>query len=246
MSKTLDLAQLDLTEEDLSAVNMVAVQERLEKEKEYRSVQFGEKLLDPQDIDYEELNEQLREELPKQINKISLGNLADIKRAENPSRKSAGDRKKQKAGSGVGRRLPQEKTELIGFLGECAVFHWLSKRFPKKNIELAWVSKNRERLFCDEGDNSLGYDFELMYKNQKWFLEVKASLQDPMEFEMGETEVEKAKDSVNKTGSEYRIIYVSNVEDPQLMEISVLPNPFSEEGKKVFSRPKEKFRYSWR
>lgn len=66
-----------------------------------------------------------------------------------------------------------------------------------------------------------------------------------MEFEMGETEVEQAKMTANKAREKYRIIYVCNVTDPKEMEISVLPNPFSEEGKKVFFRPKEKFRYSF-
>lgn len=221
-----------------------ALKQKEEEKKAHRSVHFGDQILDPLNIDYTDLDKKLQDELPTAVTNMTLGRIAEMEEYSGKKFKKPSSRKSGKyTKTGGVKRLPPEKTELIGFLGECEVFHWLVKRFPKKDIEKSWVSTNRQRLFCEEGNDSLGYDFRLDYKRQRWFLEVKSSLQDPMEFAMGETEVEKAKTCATKAGDEYRIIYVSDVEDPQRIEISILPNPFSEEGKLVFSRPREKFRY---
>ena len=179
--------------------------------------------------------------MTKEFLKTTLAHFADIHKID----KKATGGGAGKSGGGTLLRLPQEKTELIGFLGECAVYHWLQDRFKTRNIESTWKSKNRERLCVGEGNDSLGYDFFLEYDRKKWFLEVKASLQNPLMFEMGETEVEKAKEVAVSGKGEYTIIYVSNIEEPARMKILVLPNPFSDEGKKVFGPPREKFRYSF-
>jgi hypothetical protein len=111
---------------------------------------------------------------------------------------------------------------------ECAVHHWLKQQFPRKNIDAAWVSGNRSRLLPGDGDDSLGYDFKLRYDDRWWYLEVKAHMGDPREFDLGETEVRKARDCARRKTEEYRILYVSNVEDPAVLHIEVLPNPLSD------------------
>lgn len=241
MPASFDLEVLGLTEEALRKTEIIASEARAAQEKERRSVRFGTADIDPYNVDYEVLSKVVQGALPKDFLKTSLGNFADIHRIE--KNKARGNGGKGRGGSVP--KLPQEKTELIGFLGECAVYHWLKTRFPKKDIESSWKSKNRERLYTEAGSDSLGYDFHLEYDRKNWFLEVKASLQNPMMFEMGETEVDKAKECAVLGKGEYTVIYVSNIEDPSRMKILVLPNPLSEEGKRVFGHPKEKFRYTF-
>jgi hypothetical protein len=241
MPASLDLEVLGLTKENLQKAEKFVSEERAAQEKARRSVRFGSTSIDPYDADYEALSKLIQNGLPKDLLKTSLGNYADIHKIE---KKPNSDRP-GKGGGGSAPKVPSEKADLIGFMGECAVYHWLTTRFPKKDIESSWKSKNREHLYAEAGSDSLGYDYHLEYDRRNWFLEVKASLQNPMVFEMGETEVDKAKECAILGKSEYSIIYVSNIEDPSKMKILVLPNPFSEEGKKVFGRPREKFRYSF-
>jgi len=241
MPASLDLEVLGLTEENLQKAEKFVSEERAAQEKARRSVRFGSTDIDPYDADYEALSKLIQNGLPKDLLKTSLGNYADIHKIE----KKPTSGRPGKGGGGSTPKVPSEKADLIGFMGECAVYHWLKTRFPKKDIESSWKSKNREHLYAEAGSDSLGYDYHLEYDRRNWFLEVKASLQNPMVFEMGETEVDKAKECAILGKSEYSIIYVSNIEDPSKMKILVLPNPFSEEGKKVFGRPREKFRYSF-
>jgi hypothetical protein len=241
MPASLDLSVLGLTEEMLCHQEKTIAEERAAQDKARRSIQFGSLVIDPCGADYDALSKQMQEGLPKSVLRMSLGHMADIHKVE---KKSSGG-SSGISGGGHFIRLPQEKTALIGFLGECAVYHWLMEQFPKKDIEKTWKSKNRERLYAEKGDDGLGYDFHLEYRRQNWFLEVKASLQNPMTFEMGESEVDKAKECAVSGKGEYMVIYVSNLEEPSKMKILVLPNPFSDEGRKLFGRPKEKFRYSF-
>lgn len=54
--------------------------------------------------------------------------------------------------------------------------------------------------------------------------------------ELGETEVAAAREAAkNRNGVQYKIVYVSNVSDPNETRIELLPNPMTDEGA---SRPK--------
>lgn len=44
------------------------------------------------------------------------------------------------------------------------------------------------------GEDGLGYDFQISFNKQTWFIEVKSFTEDPCQFEMGETEVRMARD----------------------------------------------------
>ena len=89
----------------------------------------------------------------------------------------------------------------------------------------------------------MGYDFEVSYRNQIWRIEVKASLNDPQSFEMGETEVAAARP---RSGVQYKIAYVSYVSEPARAMIEVLPNPMSEDGARVLELRGEGIRYGFR
>ena len=248
MPAAVDLESLNLTEENIAQKEKDAAERRGQQEKANRSVKFGSAVIDPRDANYENLSDLMKAGLPKEFLKTPLGSYADVHKVEGGAPGGSPNKDKGKQGDkrGAPAKLPQEKTELIGFLGECAVYHWLQKLFPKKDIESTWKSENRKRLFADNGNDLLGYDFCLEYDRKTWLIEVKASMQNPMTFEMGETEVVMAKEVVVSGKAKYVIAYVCNLEDPVNMRICVLPNPFSEEGRAAFGKPKEKFRYSFK
>ncbi|MCK4245373.1 MAG: DUF3883 domain-containing protein, partial [Candidatus Omnitrophica bacterium] len=229
MPPTTKLAKLGLNKKDIEEESNRERAAKLRQEKEARTIIFNGRKIDPQEADVEKLVEELRNKLSKSIKAITLGNIANL-RAMPESKKKRGPSEKHRRGGG-GRKIPQEKTDLIGFLGECVVYYWLRKLQHQKDIDAAWVSGYRERVLPGAGDDSRGYDFQITYRNQPWYLEVKSSLGDTQEFELGDTEIRMARDCATKKGRQYRIIYVSNIQDSTAMRLEVLPNPLSEEGK---------------
>ncbi len=127
------------------------------------------------------------------------------------------------------------------------IYHWLRKILPNQDIDAAWRSENGELITGRKGRDGLGYDFEVSYRNQIWQIEVKASLDDPQSFEMGETEVAAARAAARpRSGVQYKIAYVSYVSEPARAMIEMLPNPMSEDGARVLEPRGEGIRYGFR
>src|SRR5207244_4998358 len=110
----------------------------------------------------------------------------------------------------------------------------------------AWKSEMRSQVLPGIGVDNLGYDFSIRYRRKTWQLEVKSSVGDPMQFEMGESEVRAAMEAASARDTEYRVIYVSGVIDPAALRIDVLPNPWSTEGRPLFQTIGQGWRYGFR
>ena len=149
----------------------------------------------------------------------------------------------QAPGGGNNSPTSDEKTDLIGFLGELAVYQWLKRRLPKQNIDSAWVSTYRSKLLPGAGDDSLGYDFDVYFQRRRLYLEVKAHLGDPQFFELGETEVRRAQECTRRGGGEYQIVYVSNVGNTPELRIEILPNPLSDQSANAYRLDGQGLRY---
>ncbi|GAQ68188.1 protein NO VEIN domain-containing protein [Streptomyces scabiei] len=76
------------------------------------------------------------------------------------------------------------------------------------------------------GDDRLGYDFLIHDGDATYLYEVKASIGNSGEFDLGASEVRRA--SHLKLDETYFIVYVSHVFDRSRRAITVLPNPFAE------------------
>jgi opacity protein-like surface antigen len=127
------------------------------------------------------------------------------------------------------------------------IYHWLKARFPKADIEGAWVSENRSILTGVRGNDGLGYDFELTYQRQRWYIEVKASTSDQGTFLLGETEVRKAREVARARSNErYIVAVVSNVGSPGGVQIDLLPNPMGPDADGVIELLGEGLRYRYR
>ena len=158
------------------------------RKREARSIPFNGRKLDPEEVDWQALAAELAANLSKKMLTTPLGARARLlpakQRSDRPGRPGSSGR----PGSPPP-RSPSQKTEMIGRLGELAVYQWLRDRLPKQNIDAARLSENAFPFTGREGSDSLGYDFQVTFRNQLWQIEVKASLGDPCSFELGETEV---------------------------------------------------------
>ena len=245
MNLSLDLKVLGLSEEDLTAESMKEHEASEARRREARSIFFNGQIVDPNDVDFLTLSEELHSGLTSRVLGMALGSTSDLADARRSafSPRASGD---VRSGKGRRPRVPVEKTELIGRLGEFVVYHWLRKILPKQDIDAAWQSENRLPLTGRQGDDSLGFDFEVSYRNQLWQIEVKASLEDSQSFEMGATEVRAARIAARtRSGVQYKIAYVSNISDSSKTTIEMLPNPMTEEGERVLQLGGEGIRYSF-
>ncbi|WUH92268.1 DUF3883 domain-containing protein [Streptomyces sp. NBC_00433] len=121
-----------------------------------------------------------------------------------------------------------QKDRAVGLAGEVAAAAWLERQYGVAREE-SWKSGLRQYVFADgTGDDSLGYDFLIHDGDRTLLYEVKASTGDRGEFELGESEVERA--SHLRPGETYTIVYVSHVLDSTNRRITPLPNPFSAPG----------------
>jgi hypothetical protein len=236
---------LGLNETDLTAESNHERAIKLQHDKEVRSITFNGRQVDPQEIDQEKIAQEIHDNLSKSIANVILGNIANLGAMQASGHGTKHGSAGGHGGSGGNRNIPQEKTDLIGYLGECAVYYWLKKLLLQQDIDSAWMSGYRERLLPGAGNDSLGYDFRVMYRRQSLYLEVKSSLGDPQEFELGDTEVRMARDCATGRVGQYRVIYVSNVGDSTTMQLEVLPNPLSDEGKPLFHIGGQGIRYKF-
>jgi hypothetical protein len=104
-------------------------------------------------------------------------------------------------------------------------WEWLKRRFP--SVPVFWRSSNRRFLIADgdPGDDSLGYDFEVLTRRARYYYEVKASVVDPEEFELSEAEVRFALSKAHL--QTYRVLYIAHVGQPADRRILPLPNPLA-------------------
>jgi hypothetical protein len=247
MPLSLDRDTLGVTSTDVDQANQKAQKEKEQHEIQARSVPFNGRPVDPRTVDWHALGAELKNGLTRQMLTMPIsatGNFVPVRRG---SMNNQGARSASKGSSSSRNIPPSEKTDLIGRLGEFAVYYWLKKALPHQDIERAWVSRNRRFLLGGEGNDGLGYDFAIGYRNQKWLIEVKASLDDPQSFEMGETEVRAARTAArNRSGTRYVIAYVRFAATPSLTAVEMLPNPMTEEGEAVLGIVGQGIRYEFR
>ncbi|MDP3400609.1 MAG: DUF3883 domain-containing protein, partial [Brevundimonas sp.] len=245
MQATLDRNALELGEEAVAAARARSDAEAAARRRQARSIEFNGKLRDPEDTDWSVLEAELVRSLPQSLLRTPLGRPAALAAARPSVRQPGGT----STGGGTGGQTfaPSAKTEMIGRLGELAVRHWLQARLPKQDIGAGWVSGNAEAFTGRQGNDGLGYDFEISWHRQTWQIEVKASLNDPRNFELGETEVRAGRAAARaRSGLQYWVAYVSNLSDPASAKIELIPNPLGEAGEAVLELAGEGLRYRFR
>jgi hypothetical protein len=140
----------------------------------------------------------------------------------------------------------QNVKNLVGKIGEFYIYKWLMRECPESVDQECWVSSNRTAfLNCEDGDDSVGYDFKvnpgderLTGRNdgQRLLIEVKSkSGADDGHFFMTATEWRRAAEASANPTEEYWVLVIQNVlESPQIAQVIKDPHRLMAEGKLVF------------
>ncbi len=139
------------------------------------------------------------------------------------------------------KRTNEDQRSAIGLVGEVAARAWLQRHYP----DVRWVSGYAAVVNGDDAaSDSLGYDFEVTWRDTTRLYEVKA-LSDPsaerVEFELGASEVDAARRHAR--GNRYRILLITSALAPEDRRVFDLPNPFSAQGRDRFRMVSRGVRY---
>ncbi|QOG07364.1 DUF3883 domain-containing protein [Aureimonas sp. OT7] len=245
MELTLDRERLGVPGTEVEAEAQKAREDRERRDREARSMRLNGELRDPQAVDWLKLSEEIAGGLPKSVLNRPIGTFADLAPAQEARKRRCGS-----SGGGIGGSyggIPQEKKDMIGRLGELTVYHWLKARQPGQDIDRCWMSGNAALFNGQEGNDGLGYDFCISFNKQIWYIEVKTSTDDPCQFELGETEVRKARDVArSRTAERYVIAYVANVGQTGSTTVDILPNPLSPDADGLLNIAGDSIRYTFR
>jgi len=134
----------------------------------------------------------------------------------------------------VRRRPSADLRDLVGIVGEIHAYRFLSAEFGSDVVRRdAWVSENRLKVLPPvEGEpnntsDSLGFDFQFRHRRRKWQVEVKATIGDDPQFELGISEIKAANRLARERGGRWRILRVRHALSNK-PEFDWLPNPFEE------------------
>lgn len=129
--------------------------------------------------------------------------------------------------------LTDQQRDLIGFAGEYAAYVHL-KRTVRNFADEHWVSSLGRRylglLLVPDG----GFDFRVPRWRGGLHYEVKAHTGDPGHVDLEGSQVEAAVHFADEKAGSWRILYVANVLDPNLITVHELANPFSEGNMRMF------------
>ncbi|MDE7548431.1 DUF3883 domain-containing protein [Acetobacter fabarum] len=246
MPESFDRDVLGIGDQDLDVQFAKARAEADARKREARLVSFNGRKIDPEEADWQSVSDELASSLSSKLLGVAIGSAAKLKLSRTRERPRSCDVERRQKPPPPPPRAPSQKTDMIGRLGEMAVYHWLRRRLPDQDIDAAWMSGNARPITNREGSDSLGYDFEIGFRGQRWQIEVKASLADPCAFILGETEVRAGRSAARpRSGTQYWIAYVSNIGNPSQARVEMLPNPMSESGESVLNLLGEGLRYGF-
>jgi len=232
MSPTDDPATLGITAEDLDHQKADEQRQRAERARQQRIVH-----IDDEPFDLEEGYSALREALAQSLDKTpgfltARRRFAGLKEVD--SRQDRGGRAGG-GGSGAGRRPPELSTQqkvAVGFAGEWLAYQWLAQQYGPDFTQDCWVSRYREQLFPGSGNDNLGWDFEVPVRHGRHYYEVKSTLADGGQIELGETQVIAAQE--NARNRQWRLLVITNVLNEK-RRIHMLRNPFDPDSRGRYS-----------
>ncbi|MEJ1129083.1 DUF3883 domain-containing protein [Variovorax sp. CCNWLW225] len=124
----------------------------------------------------------------------------------------------------------------MGFASEYLASCFLREKHKDRYNDQCWVSENRAKLEIDwEGNDKLGYDFRVLTIDTEWRYEVKSNMDEAFEFEFTQNEMRSAAECASDGSRKYRILYVPFVFQPERWRVMELPNPMSEQGRRIFT-----------
>ncbi|MER5842036.1 hypothetical protein ABT099_17355 [Streptomyces prasinus] len=139
------------------------------------------------------------------------------------------------------KRATEDQRSAIGLVGEVTARAWLQRHYP----DVRWVSGYAAVVNGDdEASDSLGYDFEVKWRDTTRLYEVKAlsdRAAERVEFELGPSEVDTARRHARS--NRYRVLLITSALVPEERRVFDLPNPFSVQGRDRFRMVSRGVRY---
>lgn len=129
--------------------------------------------------------------------------------------------------------LTDPQRDLIGFAGEYAAYVHL-KRTVRNFADEHWLSSLGRRFLCLGLVPDCGYDFHVPRSRSSLYYEVKAHTGDPGYVDLERSQVEAAVQYADGKNGVWKILYISNVLDPNQITVHELANPFSEGNLRLF------------
>lgn len=235
MPHSLDLQTLGLDPEDLDGARRRAREQEEAAARQRRTITFAGEDLDTASPNF-----------AAKFMDLAQGSLADdawLKRSKRRVRLAFQDDEKSRGRSGGGKggkkgrveRLSDDIKAAMGFASELLARRYLADKHKQLFTDECWVSANRSLgLLRGDGDDALGYDFEVNLVEGSWKYEVKSGLDDSFEFEWTQNEMRVAASFASDGKHRYRILYVPFVFDPSRWRVMELPNPLSDKGRHLF------------
>lgn len=220
MPPSMDLDVLDLESKDLDVEAARQQRQRAERAKAKRTVH-----IDDQPFDLDDGLAAFKAALDASLNKTPgfLQASHRIAALAEPTNRPGSSRS---AGGGSGRRetsLSDRQKVAIGLAGEWFAYQWLEQRYGGAFTSECWVSGYREEVFAGTGDDGLGWDFEVPARRGSHLYEVKTTMTDGGQIELGETEVLAAQ--AQARNRRWRLLVITNVLN-ETRRLRLLPNPF--------------------
>lgn len=236
MPTTLDSAALGLGEADLRTAQQREEETRREQEARRRRIEIDGRAFSARKNDFGDLGDYVRshvrpELLETGLRVVRLAELPPAPERQPPSSSRGGRRKAQ------GNRLSREQTDTIGRIGETIAYEWLKARYPEDCGPSSWRSANCDVIGQPDGDDHLGYDFEIVLKSRTVLFEVKATQGTDLSFELGESEVVRARDCARSGRFEYRVLFITEALDTARQRLHVLPNPMDPKHQRFYRFP---------
>ena len=228
MPERIDLAGLALSPEETARPRQAHRDERARRDQERRSVTIDGASVRVDREDYRALADAVLATPPGALLEIP-DRLAELRAGlGSTARTSSGGGRRAAAGQAT---LTDEQRLGIGFVGELIVREWLRHQYPELDIDMCWRSGYKNAfLGRTDGDDSLGFDFEVIVGSRRKLYEVKASTGQDWQFALGESEVREAQRASADKRTRYTIVFVANALDSTRRRLVVLPNPFSARG----------------
>jgi hypothetical protein len=226
MPRTLRPAELGLSAADIDVASRQREDDARRRRDETRRISIDGTKVSAQEEDYPAIVESIRAGITPELLSTppSLSDL-DIQAGEHPGRGRLG-------GSGMTAawrpRLSDVQAAAVGLAGEVVALEWLKANYPNVT-DASWRSGYRNLLLGgNEGDDSLGYDFEVVFRRHRLLFEVKATVGDAFEFDLTEAEIRAAQ--TVRPNDRYHVLFISKVLDSDERSIYLLPNPLGAEG----------------
>jgi len=237
MPESDNLAELDLTDEDLDSERAAERRRRDEAARKRRTLTVDDTSYDL-DGGLVRFSSLLSASLSQTPGFLATSHRPSrLKAIGTPLRSSRGGSGGGAGGSGGGsdRRLTDTQRAAVGFAGEWFAYQWLAKVHGSDLTPECWVSAYREEMYSGAGDDGLGWDFAVPVSNKagirSLYYEVKTTTTDGGQIELGETQVRAAQQFARNES--WRLLVITHVLSDQ-RRLHVLRNPFHQKSRGLY------------